>query len=190
MKHAEKRREVRTERDELAAQVEALTVELAKVTESRDVAFTEMNRAREAMKRGIIPIETQLKTLANQRDNAIAEVEALHARVAELTEALKWACGEAKGRLPDWFHALLKVEPPCGIGPETVAKVRDILEAKGHSNECRLLVLTSNDVCDCGLDNALALLSVPKSAGVAVHVCDHRCSGDNGHHAWPSPVPK
>ena len=22
------------------------------------------------------------------------------------------------------------------------------------------------------------------------HVCDYRCGGDNGHHAWPSPAPK
>lgn len=35
--------------------------------------------------------------------------------------------------------------------------------------------------------DALPSASPPGSESKATHVCDHRCLGDEGHHAWPSP---
>lgn len=38
---------------------------------------------------------------------AEAERDRLRADLAEAVEALAWASNEAKGRLPDWFHAIV-----------------------------------------------------------------------------------
>jgi hypothetical protein len=45
---------------------------------------------------------------------AEAECERLREEIAEAVKALVWASNEAKGRLPDWFHAIVAKHKEAG----------------------------------------------------------------------------
>jgi hypothetical protein len=76
-------------------------------------------------------------------EQAQNEIEALQRRLAEyagevqrLRGALQWASDEAKGRLPDWFHDLLKTpgrsdKPDCYVEADSKSTLNAL-------EECRL----------------------------------------------------
>jgi flagellar biosynthesis/type III secretory pathway chaperone len=120
----------------------------------------------------------------------------------ELTaEELAELTADVRSAMPNWtlpmraekvskILAALRARDERIAELEKVARAAEAIVAKcklGNSNAWGLDALAENDIEH--LYDALSALTTPSRQAPLdnSHVCDHRCKGESGHHAWPSP---